>query len=168
MQNYGLSLHPTKTRLIEFGRYAAKNRRERGEGKPETFDFLGFTHISGKTRNGQFTIHRRTVKKRMRAKLQAIKTELRKRKHHTISETGRWLRAVVRGYLNYHAIPGNSQTLEAFCTQVRRLWLATLRRRGQKHRMPWSRYANIANRWIPRPRVVHPYPSVRFYAKYSR
>lgn len=168
MEEYGLSLHPTKTRLIEFGRYAAKNRRERGEGKPETFDFLGFTHISGKTRKGRFTIHRRTVKKRMRAKLQAIKTELRKRKHHTISETGRWLRAVVQGYLNYHAIPGNSQTLEAFCTQVRRLWLAELRRRGQKHRMPWSRYAKIANRWIPRPRVIHPYPSVRFYAKHSR
>lgn len=165
MEEYGLTLHPTKTRLIEFGRYAMERRRKRGEGKPETFDFLGFTHSCGKTRRGRFIIKRQTMMKRMRAKLQAIKAGLRERMHHKITETGRWLRAVVQGYLNYHAIPGNGQMMRTFCKEAKRLWLAATRRRSQKHRMPWSRFGKIANRWIPRPRNLHPYPNARFYAR---
>jgi len=161
LEEYGLALHPTKTRLIEFGRYAEERRSGRGEGKPETFNFLGFTHSCGRTRKGRFIIKRQTVKKRMRAKLQAIKEELRKRKHHTIPETGRWLQGVVRGYLNYHAVPGNSMTLQAFCREVQRQWLTVLRDRSQKHRMTWKRYARTAERWIPRPRILHPYPNQR-------
>lgn len=165
LEEYGLTLHPTKTRLIEFGRFAEERRRTRGEGKPETFNFLGFTHSCGKTREGRFIIKRQTMKKRMRAKLQAIKEELRKRKHHTIPETGRWLRGVVQGYLNYHAVPGNSRTLGAFCREVQRHWLAALRDRSQKHRMTWKRFGKIAENWIPRPRILHPYPDARLLVK---
>jgi len=132
LKNLGLELHPDKTRRIEFGLFAERNRKKRGEGKPETFDFLGFTHICGKDRRGQFALKRKTIAKRMRAKLQEIKQELRRRMHDPVEQTGKWLQSVVRGYFNYHAVPGNMQRLKAFRTRVTRLWRWTLRCRSQK------------------------------------
>ena len=132
LAKFGLELHPEKTRLIEFGRYAAERRSERGEGKPETFNFLGFTHCCGKTRKGAFTIKRRSIAKRMRAKLQEVKQQLIRQMHRTMIEVGAWLRSVVRGWFNYHAVPGNRQCLDQFRTQVARLWLHVVRRRSQK------------------------------------
>lgn len=169
LQKFGLSLHPHKTRLIEFGRFAAENRRRRGEGKPETFDFLGFTHICGRTRqNGRFTIRRKTIPKRLRAKLHEVKQALLRRRHEPVPVIGAWLRGVVRGYDNYYAVPGNTAALETFHREVTRYWLHALRRRSQRHRLPWMRFKRIANRWIPRPRILHPYPYVRFLAKHPR
>lgn len=169
MQKFGLELHPEKTRLIEFGRFAEQNRERRGEGKPETFDFLGFTHICGKTRKGGwFTIRRQTVKKRLRAKLQAVKQELRKRWHKRVAENGEWLRSVVQGYLNYHAIPGNFAALRTFLREVARLWHAALRRRSQRDRLNWDRFQPIVERYLPSPRILHPLPAVRFDAKHPR
>src|SRR5499425_1162027 len=133
-QKFGLELHPDKTRRIEFGQYAEPNRRRRGEGKPETFDFLGFTHISGKDRNGNFAVKRRTVRKRLRAKLREIKQQLRGRLHDPVAETGKWLRSVVQGYFNYHAVPGNLDSLWTFRVRVLRLWRTILRRRSQRSR----------------------------------
>lgn len=169
MRKFGLELHSEKTRLIEFGRFAEDNRKRRGEGKPETFDFLGFTHICGKTRKGGwFTIKRQTIKKRLRSKLQAVRQELRKRWHERIAETGDWLRSVVQGYFNYHAVPGNFVALQTFRREVARAWLAALRRRSQRHRLPWERFRSIIDRYLPLPRILHPEPGVRFDAKYSR
>jgi hypothetical protein len=169
MQKFGLALHPNKTRLIEFGRFATENRLRRGEGKPESFDFLGFTHSCARTRlNRVFTIRRQTITKRLRAKLQTIHETLMKRRHEPISTTGKWLQGVVRGYYNYHAIPGNTDALETFHREVIRLWLHALRRRTQRHRLPWTRFRKIANRWIPRPRILHPHPSERFFATHPR
>ena len=166
---FGLELNTEKTRLIEFGRYAEGNRKQEGEGKPETFDFLGFTHICGKPRKGNwFTVRRQTVKKRLRSKLQEVRQELRKRWHEPIAETGGWLRSVVQGYLNYHAIPGNSVAIKAFRREVSRMWLHALRRRSQRHRLPWEHFRSIIDRYLPLPRILHPHPSVRFDAKYSR
>src|ERR1700687_1950872 len=127
---FGLELHPDKTRRIEFGRYAELNRKQRGEGKPETFDFLGFTHISGKTRKGAFTVRRKTIGKRLRKKLQELKQQLRQRRHEVVAETGKWLRSVVQGFSNYHAVPGNLESLTAFRDRLTRLWRGALRRRG--------------------------------------
>jgi group II intron reverse transcriptase/maturase len=166
---FGLELHPEKTRLIEFGRYAAANRGRRGEGKPETFDFLGFTHMCG--RNGKtdyFVVGRKTVKKRMRAKLQAVKAELRRRMHAPIVETGAWLESVVRGYFQYHAVPGNTASLGIFRERLTRLWWQTLRRRSQKRRPTWSPVRRHFDRWLPRPCILHPFPNVRFDARYPR
>ncbi len=169
MQKFGLELHPEKTRLIEFGRFAEGNRKRRGEGKPETFDFLGFTHMCGKTRKGNwFTIRRKTVKKRLRSKLQAIRQELRKRWHERVSETGKWLRMVVQGYFNYHAVPGNFAALQMFRREVVRAWLEALRRRSQRDRRTWERFRPIVDRYIPRPQILHLEPGVRFDAKYPR
>lgn len=164
MDKFGLELHPDKTRLIEFGRFAASNRQRRGEGKPETFDFLGFTHCSGKTRRGAFKVVRITIAKRMRATLQKIKEELRKRSPLRVAEQGRWLRSVIQGWLNYHAIPGNYARLDQFCTQVARLWLKALRRRSHqgKQRWNWARLKLHLERWFPKPRILHPYPEDRF------
>jgi RNA-directed DNA polymerase len=162
---FNLELHPDKTRLIEFGRFAAQNRNERGLAKPETFDFLGFTHICGKTKDGRFWLRRVTIKKRMRAKLKLINAELRRRRHWSIPEQGRWLASVVRGHLNYFAVPGNIDSVSTFRDQVRWLWRQTLRRRSQRHRMTWARYSRIAQRWLPSARIVHPHPSVRFVAR---
>src|SRR5512135_333913 len=162
---FSLELHPDKTRLIEFGRFAASNRRKRGLGKPETFDFLGFTHVCGKTRDGRFWLRRITIKKRMRAKLKQVKAELRRRRHWPIPEQGRWLASVLRGHFNYYAVPGNIDSVSAFRDQVRWLWRESLRRRSQRHRMTWARYSRIADRWLPSARIVHPYPSVRFAAR---
>jgi len=169
MQKFGLELHTEKTRLIEFGRYAENRRQRRGEGKPETFDFLGFTHICGKTKEGNwFTVRRQTIKKRLRSKLQAIRQELRQRWHERIADTGKWLRTVVQGYFNYHAVPGNFAALQTFRREVVRAWLAALRRRSQRHRLPWDRSNAILDRYLPLPRILHPEPGVRFDAKYPR
>jgi RNA-directed DNA polymerase len=167
---YKLKLHPTKTRLIEFGRFAAANRRERKQGKPETFDFLGFTHICGKTRRGKFCIRRQTMRKRLRRKLQEIKAKLIKRMHEPLTSVGAWLASVVRGFTQYHAVPGNMKAPREFYTQISRLWLWGIRRRSHKarKRWTWERFYRLQGNWLPRPRVVHPYPSVRFDAKYSR
>lgn len=165
---FGLKLHPEKTRLIEFGRHAAQRRTGRGEGKPETFDFLGFTHVVAKTRShGRFTVHRYSISKRLRAKLHQISDELRKRLHRPLGETGRWLRQVVQGWLNFHAVPFNSRQMNRFLKGVTRLWLYALRRRsqrGRRHRT-WERMSLIADRYLPRPKILHPYPHQRFYAR---
>ena len=161
---FGLGLAPDKTRLIEFGRFAARDRRVRGDGRPETFDFLGFTHICAKTRTGRFALRRITIKKRMRAKLREVKAELRRRMHLPIPEQGKWLGAVVRGHLNYYAVPGNSDAIGAFRDQIIRHWHHALRRRGQRHRINWTQMHRHANRWLPAPRIKHPWPEKRFDA----
>ena len=165
---FGLELHPDKTRRIEFGRFAEPDRKRRGEGKPETFDFLGFTHISAKTRYGYFTVKRKTVGKRMRAKLEQIKQQLRARMHDPVAQTGEWLKSVVQGYFNYHAVPGNLDTLGVFRERLTRLWRRILLDRSQTHQLPWTRMHRLAVRWIPQPRVLHPYPECRFAVRYLR
>jgi group II intron reverse transcriptase/maturase len=162
---FNLELHPDKTRLIEFGRYAASDRKKRGLSKPETFDFLGFTHVCGKTKDGRFWLRRITIKKRMRAKLKQVKAELRRRRHLPIPVQGRWLASVVRGHLAYYAVPGNVDAVSAFRDQVRRHWRETLLRRSQRSRMTWERFNRIGNRWLPPARIVHPQPHVRFDAR---
>jgi RNA-directed DNA polymerase len=162
---FGLELHPDKTRLIEFGRFAAQRRAARGLGKPETFDFLGFTHICGKGRSGSFWLRRTTVSKRLRAKLKQIKDQLKRRRHLPIPEQGRWLASVVRGHLAYYAVPGNARAINAFRVQIGRHWLRALRRRSQRHRLSWERMDRLIARWLPPVRIVHPYPEVRFDAR---
>jgi len=161
---FSLELHPDKTRLIEFGPHAARNRAARGEGKPETFDFLGFTHLCGRSRKGRFWMKRITAAKRMRAKLHEVNDLLKRRRHLPIPEQGRWLGAVVRGHLAYYAVPGNTDAVTAFRTQIARHWLQALRRRSQRHRLTWERMNRIIARWLPPARIQHPYPNVRFYA----
>jgi hypothetical protein len=169
MAEYGLELHSEKTRLIQFGRFAAEDRKRDGAGKPETFDFLGFTHICGTSwKHGKFTVKRKTVGKRMRAKLQSIRAELRRRMHEPIEQTGNWLKQVVRGYFNYHAVPGNLPRLSTFRREVSRTWWTTLRRRSQRGRWTWERTETLVNRFLPSPRVLHPYPWERFAAKHPR
>jgi len=164
---FGLELHPEKTRLIEFGRYAAERRKKRGEGKPETFNFLGFTHICGTSRKtGRFTIGRKTIGKRMAAKLKDIKAQLRQRMHEAIGATVKWLQSVVRGYFQYHAIPGNEPRLEAFRDEVLRIWLRQLRRRSQRSRWTWARFMRVLGVLLPEACSLHPYPNVRFDAKH--
>jgi RNA-directed DNA polymerase len=159
---FGLELHPEKTRLIEFGRFAAINRDRRGQGKPETFDFLGFTHSCGKTRKtGSFVVLRRTMRKRMTAKLQGVKEELRRRRHATIGEQGKYLRAVVQGHLQYYAVPRNMPALQAFRRAIGRLWWKSLGRRSQRGRITWERMARILKYSLPRVRIYHPYPSLQ-------
>jgi group II intron reverse transcriptase/maturase len=165
LAKFGLELHPDKTRLIEFGRFAAANRAARGEPKPETFDFLGFTHICGKSRTGRFQLKRITIARRMRAKLAEVKAELRRRMHDPVPEQGRWLASVVRGHMAYYAVPGNTHAVAAFRGQVTRHWLRTLRRRSHKSRTTWTRMRRIETRWLPPARVMHPHPSVRFDAR---
>jgi group II intron reverse transcriptase/maturase len=162
---FGLELHPGKTRLIEFGRHAAERRARRGLGKPETFDFLGFTHICAKTRAGRFQLKRTTISKRMRAKLAEVRDQVKQRRHEPIPDQGRWLGSVVRGHLAYYAVPGNSHAIRAFRTQVARHWCKALRRRSQRHRLDWQRMNRITARWLPPARVLHPYPEVRFAAR---
>ncbi len=168
LAEFGLVLHPNKTRLIEFGRLAIKTREQRGEGKPETFDFLGFTHCCGKTRKGWFTILRLTVKKRMRATLRAIRAKLREKMHHPIPAVGKWLRSVVQGYFNYFAVPGNVYRLSGFRSEVCRTWRRMLQRRGQRHHLSWERFQHLVNRYIPPYRNTHPYPEQRFRVTYPR
>ena len=169
LAKFGLELHAEKTRLIEFGRFAAENRKQRGAGKPETFTFLGFTHFCGRTTHaGVFTVWRITAKKRMVAKLKALKVELQRRKHDPTRETGAWLRKVVLGYYQYHAVPGNSAQLRVFWRRACRLWRNVLVRRSQRAQVRWGRLFPILYRWIPQPRVLHPYPHVRFAATHPR
>lgn len=165
----GLELHSDKTRLIQFGRFAAKDRKQQGKGKPETFDFLGFTHICGTIhKSGKFTVDRRTVGKRMTAKLRSIGVELRRRMHLPIADTGDWLKQVVRGYYQYHAVPGNLPRLETFRQQIARHWRFTLQRRSQRSRWTWERFKPLFSRYLPRPKVLHPYPLARFRAIHPR
>jgi group II intron reverse transcriptase/maturase len=168
LQEFCLSLHPDKTRLIEFGRHAAAWRRQRGLGKPETFDFLGFTLICGTSRRGFFLLQRKTRRDRMRAKLQEIKTELRHRMHQPIPEQGGWLRRVVTGFYAYHAVPTNGRAVEAFRYHVTNLWRRSLRRRSQKDRLTWARITRLDDAWIPLPRILHPWPNQRFAVKHPR
>jgi group II intron reverse transcriptase/maturase len=168
LREFSLSLHPDKTRLLEFGRYAAERRAKRGLGKPETFTFLGFTFICGKSRQGKILLCRRTRRDRMQTKLLEIKEELRRRMHQSIPQQGTWLKQLVSGFFNYHAVPTNTVALNAFRYHVTVLWLRALRRRSQKDRMTWARMGKLATDWLPKPRILHPWPSVRFAAKHPR
>ena len=169
LEQFGLQLHPDKTRLLEFGRYAVERREKRGAGKPETFDFLGFTHCCGTTRSGTFTIKRKSIAKRMRAALQKIKLQLKRRMHDAVIEVGGWLRSVVRGWFNYHAIPGNINCLDEFHTQVQRLWRRILRRRSHKGVVwTWERIQRLTRRWLPNPKILHPYPEQRLIVSNPR
>jgi group II intron reverse transcriptase/maturase len=166
---FGLELHPEKTRLIEFGRYAAERRAKRGLGPPETFDFLGFTHICGKTRKGDFTIRRISASKKLRNKLRELKQSLGRKRHMELAQVGSWLSSVYRGWLNYHAIPGNYDCLRQFRTAIQHTWLRLLRRRTQRgRRMTWQKFSRLTRRWLPTPRILHPYPEVRFARLYPR
>jgi len=162
---FALELHPEKTRLIEFGRFAALDRKARGLGRPETFDFLGFTHICAKTRRGGFKLKRITISKRMRAKLREVKHSLMARRHLPIPEQGQWLASVVRGHLAYYAVPDNIDAVAAFRTEAIRHWYRALRRRSQRSRLVWARMNRLAIRWLPRVRIMHPWPDERFDAR---
>ena len=168
LAEFGLEVHPDKTRLVEFGRFARANRARRGAGKPETFTFLGFTHICGRNAKGYFVVWRRTAAKRMRAKLASIKAELGRKMHEAPSVVGSWLKRVVEGYYRYYAVPGNTASLSLFRDRLCRLWRHVLRRRSQKRRPSWEKLKPLFDRWIPRPRVLHPFPDIRFAARYPR
>lgn len=171
LKKFGLELHPEKTRLIEFGRFADVNRQRRGEGKPETFAFLGFTHSCTRySKSPRGIIRRKTIQKRLVSKLHEVKKELRKRRHQPIPVQGKWLGRVVQGYFNYHAVPTNYASLAQFRRQSARHWFRSLRRRSQKarRRMNWKKFSPIMDRWLPRARVTHPYPHVRFYRQHPR
>lgn len=163
LAKFGLELHPDKTRLLGFGRYAREDRRRRGvAGKPETFDFLGFTHISARTRRGAFLLRRRTMKHRLRAKLREVAAVLRQRRHQPIPEQGRWLASVVRGHIAYYGVPTNRAALDSFRSQAGKSWYRALRRRSQRTRLDWSRMGRLINRWLPSVRIAHPWPEQRF------
>jgi RNA-directed DNA polymerase len=168
LEEFVLSLHPDKTRLIEFGRFAAANRAQCGLGKPETFTFLGFTFICGKSRRGKFLIKRKSRRDRMRAKVQAIKQELRRRMHQPITDQGKWLKQVVQGYFNYHAVPTNRRALTAFRDEVTKCWRRTLSRRSQRAALPWKRMKDLADTWLPKPYILHPWPKQRFAVIHPR
>jgi RNA-directed DNA polymerase len=165
---FSLSLHPDKTRLIEFGRFAATQRAKRGLGKPETFNFLGFTFICGRSRHGRFALKRKSRGDRMRMKLQEIKNEMRRRRHQPIPEQGKWLRQVVTGFFAYHAVPTNTRALRTFRHRVTDLWRRSLRRRSQTDRMTWNRSKKLADDFLPQARILHPWPHARFAAKHPR
>lgn len=164
---FGLTLNVQKTRLIEFGRYAAPNRKRRGQSKPETFDFLGFTHCCSTNRKGWFQIQRLTVKKRMRATIKAIRDKLVQRMHEPVAVVGKWLGRVVQGYFNYHAVPGNLYRLGQMRQEICGLWRKILKRRSQRHKLPWDRFRRLANLFIPALRNMHPYPEARFHASHT-
>lgn len=168
MRAHGLELHPEKTRLIEFGRFAEQKRKRSGDGLPDTFDFLGFTHICSRSRGGKFFIKRRTVAKKMRATLARVKQELYQRMHEPVKETGKWLGAVVSGYYQYFCVPGNLPMMARFRHRVTRLWRRVLIRRGGQRKPSWERLTPLFERWLPHARVLHPYPVERFSAKYPR
>jgi group II intron reverse transcriptase/maturase len=168
LQKFGLTLHPDKTRLIEFGRGSAARREQEGRGRCETFDFLGFTHVCAKTRKTrQFALQRITMAKRMRATLAAIKVQLARRRHDPLGKTGRWLASVLRGWMGYHAVPGNFRRLQQLVQAVTKLWLRQLQRRSQRgcKRWTWERMWRVTRRYLPRPRILHPYPATRFRAR---
>jgi hypothetical protein len=162
LRKFSLELHPDKTRVIEFGRYAASNRRARGEGKPEHFHFLGFLHLCGKTETGKFLIVRRTQPERMQRKLREVKAELKRRRHRPIPEQGKWLRSVVNGHFAYYAVPTNGQSLARFRDQMTRQWHRALRRRSQRDRTNWQRMRRLVDCWIPPVRIRHAWPDERF------
>ena len=168
LQEFSLSLHPEKTRLIAFGRFAAAERARRGLDKPETFNFLGFTFICGKSRRGKFSLTRKTRRDRMRAKLGEIKEEMRRRRHQPIPKQGGWLAQVVTGFFNYHAVPTNRRALCAFRDHVVDLWRRSLRRRSQRDETTWERIKKLADDWLPKPRILHPWPRDRFAVKHPR
>src|SRR6266481_3612030 len=168
LQEFALSLHAEKTRLIEFGRFAAKDRKARGQGKPETFNFLGFTFICGKTRSGKFLLIRKTRRDRMRAKLRRLKQEMWRRMHHPIPQQGKWLGHVVRGYFNYHAVPMNFRSLAVFRVEVAKRWRRVLSRRSQRGNLNWAQMTKLMNEWLPRPRILHPWPSLSIAVRDSR
>src|SRR6266542_2941793 len=168
LQEFALSLHPEKTRLIEFGRFAAKDRQARGLGRPETFDFLGFTFICGKTRAGKFQLKRKTRRDRMRAKLRMIKQEMWRRMHQSIPRQGKWLRHVVRGYFNYHAVPTNFRALVAFRDEITKRWQRVLTRRSERTDLNWVRMNELIDDWLPKPRILHPWPNQRFAVTHPR
>jgi len=165
LAKFSLELAAEKTRLIEFGRFAAERRQKRGLGKPETFQFLGFTHICAKTRTGRFQLKRITDRKRLRAKLHKVKAECRRRMHLPIPDQGQWLGSVVRGHLNYYAVPGNIKAVDAFRHQAIRHWYQALRRRSQRTSLDWERMHRLAQRWLPPARITHPWPDQRFDAR---
>jgi RNA-directed DNA polymerase len=167
---YGLEIHKEKTRLIEFGRFAEANRAERGEGKPETFDFLGFTHICSRTQKGnRFTIRRKTMAKRLRTKLKEVREAIIRRRHEPVSALGKWLRSAIQGHLNYFAVPGNRKAVDRFRTEINRAWLFALRRRSQKSRnLTWDRIKRLIKTWIPTAKTRHPYPDQRLCVNYPR
>jgi group II intron reverse transcriptase/maturase len=165
---FSLTLHPEKTRIIRFGRYAALNRRERGQGKPETFTFLGFTMICGQKRMGGFQLQRRTRRDRMQTTIQRVKGELQRRRHQPIPEQGKWLGQVVRGFFAYHAVPTNYRCLVVFRVRIAQLWKRALMRRSQRARRTWKQMPRLIDDWLPRPRILHPWPERRFDAKHPR
>ena len=164
LAKFGLELHPEKTRLIEFGRWAPQNRARRGESKPETFDFLGFTHMCGRTKKGWSQVLRRTSKKRMARKLKEMRRALMRTRHIPVPAQGAWLSKVLAGYFGYYAVWTNLRLLRSFRTQVIRAWMHALRRRSQRHRMSWGRMGLLVKRWIPPVRATHPWPEKRFAA----
>ena len=169
VRKFGLELHPEKTRLMEFGRYAAERRAKRGEGKPETFNFLGFTHICGKNhKTGYFMVYRKTIGKRMAAKLKQIRQQLRQGLHEKTKDTTKWLPSVVRGFFQYHAIPRNEERLKAFRYEVLRMWWWQLRRRSQRTRWTWKKFRETLGNLLPEVEILHPYPEVRFASKHPR
>ena len=162
-RSYSLELHPEKTRLIRFGRFATEDcKRKDGRRKPETFNFLGFTHYCGESRDGKFRVKRKTMRKRFTAKLREVKSELRKRMHQSICIQGAWLQAVVRGYFSYHAIPDNGKAIGAFRYWAAKIWYRILRKRSQRNRMTWERMGKIIAQWLPPARILHPWPGQRF------
>ncbi len=168
LAKFDLELHPEKTRLLEFGRFAAVDRRKRGEKKPETFTFLGFVHMCGTSTRGLFTIWRRTANKRMVAKLKQIKQTLRRRMHEPLNQIGTWLRSVSQGFYQYHAVPGNLRAMSIFRYRLKRLWRSTLRHRSQRPNVSWMHIGPLFDRWLPPPRILHPYPGKRFDATHPR
>ena len=165
-----MELNTEKTRLIEFGRFAMDDRVKRGEGKPETFEFLGFTHICARRRtDGRFTVQRKTLAKRLRTRVQEVTRELKRKRHDPVPQQGAWVQSVVRGYFNYHAVPGNIYALDQFRTLIARAWLRALRRRSQKGRgLTWDRTQQLLATWLPRPRILHPYPDQRLRVTHPR
>jgi hypothetical protein len=168
LDEFALTLHPEKTRLIEFGRRAAVRREKRGLGKPETFNFLGFTLICGKSRRGKFLLWRKSRRDRLQAKLLAVREEMRRRMHQPIPRQGEWLRQVVTGYFAYHAVPTNIRALQIFRDCVVRLWRRSLRRRGQRDKTTWQRIKRLAEDFLLKPRILHPWPEQRFAVKHPR
>ena len=168
LQEFALSLHPKKTRLIEFGRHAANNRKQCGLGKPETFNFLGMTFLCGKSRGGKFLLKRRTRRDRMQAKIKEVAGELRRRMHQSIPEQGKWLKQVITGFFNYHAVPTNWAALGAFRAEITERWRRTLSRRSQRGDLTWARMAKLADDWLPKPRILHPWPNQRFAVRHLR
>ena len=162
LEKFNLEMHEGKTKLIEFGRFAISNRKKYEEGKPETFDFLGFTHICSKKKNGRFTIYRKTITKRLRDKIKKVRETLLRERHRPVSEHGAWLRAVMQGHFNYYGVPGNRKALDTFRKQIQFSWLRALRSRSQKAlTLTWERMKRLIRTWLPTAKVTHPYPSQR-------